>query len=190
MLRLLLRLAAVIAAAVLASPAHHASAEIQKLMQMCPGQKLCPWFKAVVSPPPGWVEDKEFGTSRFVTALFPDKGELGPKDPLIYVQVSWHRDRQTLEENIADNQRLWRKSEPRVKITPLPDVARGDGKTAFKVFLYENPTHPKQAFETIAFALEPQPDGNHYIITVVDTASNRHAIDASRDAYRAILRQL
>jgi hypothetical protein len=181
--------AAVVAAVLLA--ANPAAAEIQKLMQPCPQQqKLCPWFKAVVAPPPSWTEDKEFGSSHFITALFPDKAELGPDEPLIYAQASLHRDRQTLEQNIAQNQGIWRQKEPRANITPLPDVARGAGKAPFKVFLYENPTHPQQAFETIAFTLEKEPDGSHYIITIVDTASNRKAIDASHDAFLAVLRQL
>jgi hypothetical protein len=178
------------AAALLAFLAHPASAEIQKLMAMCPGQKLCAWYKAVVSPPPGWAEDKEFGGSHFITALFPDQPKVGPDAPLIYLQVSLHQDNQTLEENIAQNQGIWRKSEPEAKITPLPDVPRGGEHAPFKVFLYENPTHPKQAFELTAFTLEKQPDGTHYIITVVDTASSRKAIDASRDAYTAVLGSL
>jgi len=173
-----------VALALLAVPA---SAEIQKLMQMCPGQKLCPWFKAVVAPPKGWVEDQEFGSAHFITALLPDKAKLGPQDAMIYVQVSLHRDEQTLDENIAQNQGIWRQKEPRVKITPLPDAARAGDRAPFKVFLYENPTHPRQAFEMMAFGLETQPDGAHYIITVVDTASNRKAIDASREAYLAVL---
>ena len=179
---LLLGLAA--ALGLLAAPA---SAEIQKLMQMCPGQKLCPWFKAVVAAPRGWAEDREFGSAHFITALFPDKPKLTPQDPMIYAQVSLHRDDQTLEENIAQNQGIWRQKEPRVKITPLPDVARGGDRAPFKVFLYENPAHPRQAFELMAFGLETQPDGAHYIITVVDTASNRKAIDTSREAYLAVL---
>jgi hypothetical protein len=164
-----------------------ASAEIQKLMQMCPGQKLCPWFKAVVAPPKGWVEDQEFGSAHFITVLLPDKAKVGAQDAMIYAQVSLHRDEQTLDENIAQNQGIWRQKEPRVKITPLPDAARGGERTPFKVFLYENPTHPKQAFEMMAFGSEKVPDGSHYIITVVDTAASRQAIDASREAYLAVL---
>jgi hypothetical protein len=106
---------------------------------------------------------------------------------MIYAQVSLHRDDQTLDANIAQNQGIWRQKEPRVKITPLPDAPRAGDRAPFKVFLYENPTHPKQAFEMMAFTLEKEPDGSRYIITVVDTASNRKAIDASREAYLAVL---
>ena len=183
-LRATLSVAAVAAQLFTGAPA---SAEIQKLMQMCPGQRLCPWFKAVVAAPKGWAEDQEFGSAHFLTALFPDKKKLGPEDPMIYVQVSLHRDNQALDENIAQNQGIWKQKEPRVKITALPDVPRGGDRAPFKVFLYENPTRPKQAFEMMAFTLEKEPDGSHYIITVVDTAVNRKAIDASREAYLAVL---
>jgi hypothetical protein len=176
--------------AVLALLVNPTSAEIQKMVAMCQGQNLCPWYKAVVSPPKGWAEDKDFGGAHFITALFPDKAQLGPVAPVIYVQVSLHRDDQTLDENITQNQSIWRKSEPAAKITPMADSLRSDGRAPFKVFLYENPTHPKQAFEMMAFTLEKQPDGSHYIITVVDTASNRKGIDGSHDAYMAVLGQL
>jgi hypothetical protein len=183
-----LRLASALAASVMLTVSVvPALAEIQKRASMCPGQKMCFWLKAVVAAPAGWREDEAYGNASFLTTFLPDKAQLGPDAPLIYVQVSLHQDNQTLDQNIAQNQSLWRKSEPKAKITALADVARGGDRLPFKVFLYENPTHPKQAFEMLAFTLETQPDGSHYIITVVDTASSRTAIDGSRDAYMAVL---
>lgn len=157
------------------------------MMTMCAGQKLSAWYKAVVPPPKHWTEDKEYGNAHFVTAYFPDKPSL---EALIYVQVSLHRNNQTLEQNIQQNQGIWRKSEPRVKITPLAPVSRGGKRAPFMVFLYENPTRPKQAFEMVAFTLEKRPDGSHFIVTVVEAASSRKAIDDSRDAYMTLLREL
>jgi hypothetical protein len=164
-----------------------ASAEIKKMMAVCGGQKLCPWFQSTVSAPKGWVEDKASGERHFVTMLVPDKKELGFDDPLIYVQTSYHRDQQTLDENIRMNQDLWRKSEPKVRITRLGSTPRSAGREPFQVFLYENPAREQQAFEKIAFAMEKQPDGSHYILTVVNTAASRRAIDDSSAAFAAIL---
>jgi hypothetical protein len=179
---------ALIAAAAFASLSPmSASAEIRKMAVICEGQKLCPWFQSSVVPPKGWVEDKAMGAQHFVTMLVPDKKQLGPEDPFIYVQTSYHRDQQTLDENVKMNQDIWRKSEPKVRITPLGTAARGAGKEPFQVFLYENPTHPQQAFEKMAFTSEKQPDGSHYIVTVVDTAGNRKAIDDSSAAFQAVL---
>ena len=101
-----------------------ATAEIRKMMNVCGGQKLCPWFQSTVAPPKGWIVDKAQGEQHFVTMLVPDKKELGDDDPLIYVQTSYHRDQQTLDANIKMNQDLWRKSEPNVRITPLVLITR------------------------------------------------------------------
>jgi hypothetical protein len=145
-------LAAAAALASLASPL--ASAEIQKMMLVCQSGKLCPWFQARVAPPKGWVEDKDAGAKHFVEMFLPDKKDVGESDPLIYVQTSYHRDQQTLAENVKMNQDLWRKSEPKVRVTALPSVPRGAGKEPFQVFLYENPSHPEQAFEKMAYGLD------------------------------------
>ena len=177
-------LAIIAAIAPLSAPA---SAEIQKMMTACPGQKLCAWLHTELAPPKGWVEDKDDGESNFVTMLVPDKKELGAADPLIYVQASLHRDPQTLDENIQMSQDVWRKSEPKVKITALGTAPRAGGKDPFKVFLYENPTRPRQAFEKIAFAFDKQANGDVYTFIVVDTAASRKAIDESDEAYQAVL---
>jgi hypothetical protein len=178
-------LAAATALAGLASPL--ASAEIQKRMILCQGGKLCPWFQARVAPPKGWIEDKEGGAQHFVEMFLPDKKEVSESDPLIYVQTSYHRDQQTLVENVKMNQDLWRKSEPQVRIAALAPVPRGAGKEPFQVFLYENPSRPEQAFEKMAYGLEPLPDGGHYILTIADTAPTRQAIDDSSEAFQTIL---
>jgi hypothetical protein len=181
-------LAFVAATAFAAFASSNASAEIKKVMSACEAQKLCAWLPATVAPPEGWVEDKESSAQHFVTMLVPDKDNLGFDDPIIYVQISYRRDQQTLAENVRMNQDIWRKSEPKVRITPLGTVARGGGgKDAFQAFLYENPTHPKQAFEKMAFALEKLPDGGHYILTVVDTAATRKAVEDSSAAFQAVL---
>jgi hypothetical protein len=180
-----LGLAAAAAFAGLASPL--SSAEIQKMMVLCQGGKLCPWFQARVAPPKGWIEDKDEGAKHFVAMFLPDKTDVGENDPMIYVQTSYHRDQQTLAENVKMNQDLWRKSEPKARITALAPAPRGAGKEPFQVFLYENPSRPEQAFEKMAYGLEPLPDGGHYILTVADTASTRKAIDDSSEAFQAIL---
>jgi hypothetical protein len=171
-------------AALSAAPA---SAEVRKMMSACPDQKLCAWLKADVAPPKGWVEDKEYGAQNLVTILTPDQPERGPAGSIIYVQAGLRKPPQTLDEIIRNNQDIWRKSEPKVRITALETVARAGGKEPFKVFLYENPTRPQQAFEKIAFSVDRQPNGDIYVFTVVDSAASRKAIDESSSAYQAIL---
>jgi len=164
-----------------------ASAGVRKMMSMCPQSKMCAWLHADVTPPKGWVEDKEYGEHNKVTVLVLDKPDLAAEDPMIYVQTGLRAQPQTLDENIKANQDIWRKSEPTVRITALGTVARAGGKEPFKLFPYENPTRPQQAFEKIAFTFDTQPNGDVYVFTIVDTAAGRKAIDDSNDAYQAVL---
>jgi hypothetical protein len=184
-------LAALLLAVALAALAPGGAAgEIKKNMTMCPGQKLCAWFQSTVTPPAGWIEDKEAGEQNRVTMLTPDKPELSESDPLIYVQTSLLPGAETLDAVIASNQALWRKKEPKGSITPAGAAPRADGKEPFKLFLYENPSRPQQAFETIGYAFETLPNGERHFLTVVDTASNKAAIEASREAFLAVMKGL
>jgi hypothetical protein len=176
-----------LAATMAALPPADASAAVRKMMSMCPQSKMCAWLHADVTPPKGWVEDKDYGQRNKVTMLVLDKPELAVEDPMIYVQTGLRAKPQTLDENIKANQDIWRKSEPTVRIIALGTVARAGGKEPFKLFLYENPTRPQQAFEKIAFTFDTQPNGDVYVFTIVDTAASRKAIDDSNGAFQAVL---
>jgi hypothetical protein len=170
--------------------ARGASAEVKKLMTMCPGQKLCAWFQSTVTPPKGWVEDKDSGEQNHVTILLPDKDDVDFNDPMIYVQTSLEPGPDTLDAIIAVNQAQWRKQEPKGSIAPIGTAPRADGEAPFKLFLYQNPDKPKQAFETIAYGFAIQPNGERYFLTVVDTAADKAAIDKSNDDFLALLKGL
>ena len=166
------------------------AAEVEKRMSMCPGQKLCAWFQSTVTPPKGWVEDTDAGAANHVTILLPDKDEVDFNDPMIYVQTSLEAGSETLEAIIAVNQSQWRRQEPKGSITPLGTAPRADGAPPFKLFLYQNPDKPKQAFETIAYGFAIQPNGERYFLTVVDTAATKTAIDKSNGDLLAVLKGL
>jgi hypothetical protein len=84
------------------------SAEVKKLMSTCPGQKLCAWYQSTVTPPKGWLEDKDAGAQNHVTFLLPDKDDLDFNDPMIYVQTSLEPGTDTLDAIVAVNQAQWR----------------------------------------------------------------------------------
>jgi len=184
--------AAALATVVLASFARAgaATAEVKKMMSMCPGQKLCAWYQSTVTPPKGWVEDKDAGEQNHVTILLPDKNDVDFNDPMIYVQTSLEPGPDTLGAIVAVNQSQWRKQEPRGSITPIWSAPRASGAEPFKLFLYRNPDQPKQAFETIAYGFAVQPNGERYFLTVVDTAASKAAIDKSNDDFLAALKGL
>jgi hypothetical protein len=167
-----------------------ASAEVKKLMSMCPGQELCAWFQSTVTPPKGWVEDKAAGEQNHVTILLPDKEDVDFNDPMIYVQTSYEPGTAALDAIIAVNQTQWRKEEPKGSITPAGTAPRANGAEPFKLFLYRNPDKPKQAFETIAYGFTTLPNGERYFLTIVDTAAAKAAIDRSKDDFMAVLNGL
>jgi hypothetical protein len=181
--------AASLVAAILASfaTAGAASAEVKKLMSMCPGQKLCAWYQSTVTPPKGWLEDKDAGEQNHVTILLPDKGDLDFNDPMIYVQTSLEPGTDTLDAIVAVNQAQWRKQESKGSITPAGTAPRASGAAPFELFFYQNPDKSKQAFETIAYGFAIQPNGERYFLTVVDTAAGKTAIDASSGDFLAVL---
>jgi len=184
--------AASLVVAVLASfaTADGASAEVKKMMSMCPGQKLCAWYLSTVTPPKGWVSDPDSGEQNHVAILLPDKDDLDFNDPMIYVQTSLEAGPDTLDAIIAVNQAQWRKKEPKGSITPAGTAPRANGAEPFKLFLYRNPDKPKQAFETIAYGFVVQPNGERYFLTVVDTAASKAAIDKSNHDFLAVLKGL
>jgi hypothetical protein len=79
-----------------------AHAEVQKIMNLCDG-KLCPFFKLVITPPHGWVIEKDATNKNKVQILVPEGKNFGNAEPLIYVKVSWHKDKQ---ESLADFARI------------------------------------------------------------------------------------
>ena len=159
-------------------------------MTICPGQKLCAWFQSTVTPPKGWVEDRDAGAQNHVTILLPDKDDVDFSDPMIYVQTSYEPGADTLDAIIAVNQAQWRKQAPKGSITPIGTAPRADGAAPFKLFLYQNPDQPKQAFETIAYGFATLANGERYFLTVVDTAADKAAIDTSNDDFLAVLKGL
>lgn len=167
-----------------------AAAEVKKLMNACPGQKLCAWYQSTVTPPKGWVEDKDAGAQNRLTILLPEKENLDFNDPMIYVQTSYRPGPDTLETIVAADQAQWRRQEARVAITPIGTAPRASGAPPFELFLYQNPDTPKQAFEAIAFGLTTTPNGERYFLTVVDTAASKAAIDRSRDDFLTVLKGL
>jgi len=110
-----------------------AAAEIKKMMTPCPGQKLCAWFQSTVVPPKGWIEDKEGGQQRHVTILVPDKPELVDRDPLIYVQTSYHPGSQTLDAIVAGHQAQWLESESEGSATPIGAAPRAAALTPSRI---------------------------------------------------------
>jgi hypothetical protein len=110
-------------------------------------------------------------------------------DPLIYVQVFVHTDKQ---QSLADFARTsnarWIAANAKSKITELPAVERANGKPAFLRFGFENPAKAEQAFEVGAFGIDSDKDGNEFVLDVVMSGASKEALDAANEAYLSFLK--
>src|ERR1700759_2900593 len=86
--------AALFAGVLAAAPA---GATIEKIMNQCDG-KLCPFFRASIVIPDGWVEDKE--STRYFNSQFllPKGVDFEKAAAKIYVAVIYNRRKQPISD--------------------------------------------------------------------------------------------
>jgi len=110
-------------------------------------------------------------------------------EPLIYVQVFYHRDKQqTLEDFARVSNERWLAANKTAKISPLSPVARANGKEGFLRFAFENPKRPQQAYEIGAFGIDDDKDGNQFVLDVVMSANSKKALDRAESGYVSFLK--
>jgi hypothetical protein len=165
-----------------------ANAEVQKHMQICDG-KLCPSFTLVLTPPVEWDVDKAASEENRVQMLIPRGTNFHDARAVIYVRVAVKDKDQPLADFIRVSQERWRQSVADAKISKLPPVERGNGKSAFEPFRYENPSRPQQPFEIVAFGTDTDKDGNDFILTVVMSGKDQKAIEQAQNSYLELLRR-
>jgi hypothetical protein len=165
-----------------------AQAEVQKYMHDCNG-RLCPSFQLVLTPPHGWVIDQAASRRYKVQIIVPKGKNFSNAEALIYVKVSWRKDKQ---RSLADYARVsnerWRAAVPDAKISQLPVVERANGKPAFLRFAYENPSKAQQAYEVGAFGLDSDKDGNEFVLQLVMTGRAKKQLDLAEKDYIAFLK--
>jgi len=166
-----------------------ARAEVQKFLNPCGSQKMCASYRLVLTPPDGWVLDKDATASNNVQMLVPKGKTFATAEPLIYVQISYHRDKQqTLADFARVSNQNWMQDNPSAKISDLPSVERANGKMGFLRFAFENPKTPQQAYEVGAFGVDSDNDGNEFMLDVVMSASSKKALDRTEATYVAFLK--
>jgi hypothetical protein len=166
-----------------------ARAEVQKFLNPCGSQKLCASYRLIMTPPDGWVLDEKATAKNNVQMLVPKGKTFGNAEPLIYVQVFYHRDKQqTLADFARVSNQNWMQDNPSAKISELPAVERANGKAGFLRFAFENPKTPQQAYEVGAFGVDSDNDGNEFMLDVVMSASSKQALDRTEKTYIAFLK--
>ncbi|HEX3506142.1 MAG TPA: hypothetical protein VHU22_22395 [Xanthobacteraceae bacterium] len=166
-----------------------ARAEVQKFMNLCGNQQICASYQLVLTPPDGWALDKDASAKTKVQILVPKGKTFATAEPLIYVQVFYHRDKQeTLGDFARTSNARWTEANPSAKISDLPAVDRTNGKPGFLRFAFQNPKKPQQAYEVGAFGVDADKDGNEYVLDVVMSASSKQALDRAETDYVAFLK--
>jgi hypothetical protein len=164
-----------------------AAAEIEKILNPC-DQKLCPFFRASIVIPDGWVEDRE--ATRYFNSQFllPKDVDFDHAQAKIYVVVRYNRNKQPISDFIPAAIADWRSQAKDAKITRLDDLPRGDGKPAFERRAFEAPRLKEQGYELQAVTTDDDRDGNQFIVTITLSANSRGALEAAEPDYLAILK--
>ncbi len=163
-----------------------AGATIEKIMNQCNG-KLCPFFRASIVIPDGWVEDKD--STRYFNAQFllPRGTDFEKAAAKIYVAVKYNRNKQPISDFMPENIADWNSRAKDAKITDLDDLPRGDGKVAFVRHQFEARSLHQQGYEFQAVTTDGDNDGNEFLVTITLSANSLKALKAAEPAYMAIL---
>jgi hypothetical protein len=165
-----------------------ARAEVQKFLNPC-GQQLCATYQLALTPPDGWAIDKQASRQNKIQVMVPNGTSFATADPLIYVEVFYHRDKQqTLTDFAHVSNARWVTANAKAKISELPAVERGNGKPPFICFTFDNPDKAQQAYEIGAFGIDSDKDGNEFVLDVVMSGSSKEALERADAAYMSFLK--
>ena len=165
-----------------ASPA---KAEIEKFMRQC-DDKLCASFRASITIPDGWTEDKEASDYFRAQMLLPKGIDFDKAPAKIYVVVRYNRNKKPLSDFLPDTIKDWKGRAKDAKISRLDDLARAD-KPPFVRHTFEAPRLKEQSYELQAATTDDDKDGNQFIVTITLSADSKAALEAAQSAYFAIL---
>lgn len=164
-----------------------AGAEVDKFMRRCNGQ-LCPYFRLKFTPPNGWVQDEEATRENNMPIYVPKGMDFGSAPALIYIGVTYNRDKRPLEKFVEGELQSWLNEAKDSKIDKIAGEKRASGKADFLIYRFLNPSRPQQAHELMAYGEDTDNDGNSFFLSIGLTAAERKAIDAAEADYRAGLR--
>ncbi len=163
-----------------------ASAEIEKFMNMCDG-KLCASFRASITVPEGWVEDKEASRELGVQMLLPKGKGFDEAPAKIYAMVRYNREKKAVVTFVPPQIKEWRGLAKDAKIEKLPDLPRTDGKTVYLRHKFQAPSLKEQAYEQVALTSDGDKDGNAFVVVIMLSSDTRKDFEAAREAYEAVL---
>lgn len=164
-----------------------ARAEVEKFIKQCDG-KLCPFFRASVTVPEGWVEDKEATDYFKAVFMLPRDVSFDDAPAKIYAIARYNREKKQAATFIPAAIKDWKGRAKDAKITKLEDLPRA-GKTPFMRHQFEARRLKGQGYELQAVTSDADKDGNEYVITITLSANSQAAFKAAEPAYLAILQK-
>jgi hypothetical protein len=110
-----------------------ARAEVQKFLHPCGGLQLCASYQMVLTPPEGWAVDEKASNENKIQIMVPNGQSFASAEPLIYVQVFYHAEQQTLGDFARASNARW--------IAPMP-LTRRSSKPIERCSLMERKRNP------------------------------------------------
>lgn len=162
-----------------------ARAEIEKFMRQCEG-KLCASFRASITIPYGWVEDKEASDYFNAQMLLPKGVDFDKAPAKIYAVVRYNRAKQPISDFLPDTIKDWKSRAKDAKISKLDDLIRA-GKAPFVRHAFEARILKEQGYEIQAVTSDGDKDGNAFVVTITLSANSKAALETAQPAYLAIL---
>lgn len=164
-----------------------AQTDVEKFMKLCDG-KVCTFFRASVTIPDGWVEDKEATDYFNAVFMLPKDVAFDDAPAKIYAIARYNRDKQPAATFIPAAIKDWKGRSKDAKITKLDDLPRA-GKAPFMRHQFEARRMKEQGYELQAVTSDSDKDGNEYVITITLSANSQAALKAAEPAYLAILQK-
>jgi hypothetical protein len=165
------------------------AAKLSGQMELCDGH-MCPWFKAVVPVPKGWAEDESWSSRYKALVMFP-RGNKSKSVPLMYLRAHPGDPALALDQYVKVAQERWLTRLKDSTISRLDDVKR-EGKPAFMVYLYKNPSQPDQGFELTAFSkdVDTAEKPQTFFFQAVLSSPSMKELDKAKPAFYALINRL
>jgi hypothetical protein len=177
-----------IALACLATAALPARAEIEPVLRICDGGLCGPTYRAKVTPPEGWVEDRKAGEAEGITVLVPRGETAGSAEVSIFVEAAPLAAGSSLDKAMREQIAAWRKRDPSTTLSPVGAVERRGDMPPFRLHRFDDSGAEEPSVGQVAWGLDRDRAGKTYLVVVNLTAKGKRLDPAAAAALGALLR--
>jgi hypothetical protein len=181
---------AISALVALAAASPSQAAKLKGYMEICAGNKICPWYAADFTPPAGWLADEKWTQRYHAVFMFPG-GDQSTSVPVMYVRAHPGDGGLSIESYIKGAQDRWKSKVRDAGIEQLDDLTR-EGKPGFKVYLYRNASAKDQGYELTAFMKDIGTDhpNQTFYFQVVLSSPSMEELEKAKPAFYEVLKGL